>query len=172
MIIKEIKFNDIGVKPIFYSRWHSVSTSERGLHYDLSINELVSDIIKVNTGLYIVVTFLTDISLSKNILSEYERVGAYKIWNNEINTIILEDETGILYSGTYESFSDDNKSVIVNGSYCVFTDNSDDAYIESFFKIKEILINKINDNKDYTNLIEFVNNLTPIIKDIYPEKFI
>ena len=172
MILNLIKQSDITEKPLYYSRWHSISTPEEGLHYDINVGGMVGPILSVSDTLYIVTTYLMDIIELDN---NYREVNGFKIWDININNIYLEDSNGIRYRGTYESFNDTKNGLEPNGTSCLFSDNYEESVIESFFMIRDLLPKKTdpyNMDKDFTSVRNHIKTLEPIIKEICPEKFI
>ena len=174
MIIDLITQADITERPLFYSRWHSCSTSEQGPHIDINIAGLVGPILSIGNDMFIVCVYLTQlINLDDNYTVN---PSGYKVWDISAGTMILEDTEGIRLFGTIESLIDLGElGLKVTGTSCLFTDNSDEAYVESFFSIRD-LIPKDGDTvgayKDYSNAINHVNQFEMAIKDFVPERFI
>lgn len=111
MIVEKITQESITSKQLYYSRWHSVCTPDKGCHYDIKVAELVGPIL----------------------------------------------------------------SLIPKGTYCQFTDSEDEAYINSFFIIRDLLPKSTDvfpRDKDFTTVTEFVRAHDQTIKEFYPEKFI
>ncbi len=175
MTLNTITQADISERALFYSRWHSISTPTRGSHIDIKIAQLVGPIISFgsSTGLFIVCTYQTElVTLDEN----YTEMSGFKIWEIDIGTMYLEDQNGIRYLGTIESMEDKGEEgLLVSGTSCIFTDNIDEAYIESFFTIRN-LIPKPNEStengKDYSDAINHIKLVEPIMREILPEKFI
>lgn len=173
MIITQITQDLLESKPIYYSRWHSCSTPEKGRHYDINIGGQVGTILNVSKDTFIICTFLTELV---ELDDDYTNTNGFKIWDLTLGTMILENDDGVRYFGTIESLYDKGEEgLYVQGTSCLFTDNLDEAYIESFFKIRN-LIPKKNEieatNRDYQSAIDYVKSFEPIIKEMVPEKFI
>lgn len=174
MIINLITQADITERPLFYSRWHSCSSAEQGSHIDINVGGLVGPILSMGADTFVICVYLTQIiDLDDNFTTNEH---GYKIWDISAGTMVLEDPDGIRLFGTMESLTDLGKEGLkVTGTSCLFTDNLDEAYVESFFSIRE-LIPKDGEStetyKDYTNAINHVKTFEAAIKDFVPERFI
>ena len=174
MIIEKITQADISERALFYSRWHSVSTTEKGPHYDINVGGLVGPILSMGNDTFVVCIYLTELlQLSEDYtLNET----GFKIWEISAGTMILEDTNGIRYFGTIEALRDlGEEGLQVQGTSCLFTDNLDDAYIESFFMIRNLLpkpTDAVPVGKDFKDVEDFVRAVEPIMREILPEKFI
>ena len=174
MIIDLITQADITDRPLFYSRWHSCSSPEQGAHIDINVGGLVGPILSISKDMFLVCVYLTQLV---DLNDDYTiNENGYKVWDVAVGTMILEDTDGIRLLGTIESLTDlGEEGLKVTGTSCVFTDNMDEAYVESFFSIRA-LIPKDGDSvetyKDYSNAVNHVKQFEMAIKDFVPERFI
>ena len=175
MIINQITQSDITDKPLFYSRWHSCSSEELGPHIDINVGGLVGPILSMGGSTFIICVYLTQlIDLEDDFVMNDN---GWKVWDISAGTMILEDTDGVRLFGTIEALSDlGDKGLEVIGTSCIFTDNLDEAYVESFFSIRELIpkkgYEKADNYKDYTNAINHVKIFEEAIKDFVPERFI
>lgn len=176
MIITSINQKYLKTEPLYYSRWHSCSTPEKGSHYDIRVAGIVGLILSVSDTTFVVCTYLTDLETLKYFDDDFIFTPAgLKVWNISIGVMCLEDNIGVRFVGTLEAFSDSEDELKVIGSNCIFTDNEDEAYIESFFSIRDLIPRPHESREidfDYSSAIEFVTALEPIMQEILPEKFI
>jgi hypothetical protein len=174
MTIEIINQNTFVSTPIFYSRWHNCATSERGRHFDILIGELVGNIINISENLFVICTYLTKlVDLGDD---DYKINNGFKIWEINAGTMYLEDKSGIRYLGCIESLIDlGEEGLKVTGTSCLFTDSFDNAVIDSFFIIRDLIPKKdetVAVDFDYSDAINYIKSVEPIIKDILPERFI
>ena len=173
MQVTLINQDTITNRPLYYSRWHSISTEKRGQHYSIKVAGLVGPILNVSPGMFIITTYLTDPTIILN--DQYTEIIGFKVWDIDIGSMYLEDKNGVRFLGCYESLEDTKDGLIPNGTNCIFTDNEDEAYIESYFSIRSLIPKKgdtVETGKDYSDAEHFVRALEPTIRDIFPEKFI
>jgi len=173
LIIKTITQSDITDRPLFYSRWHSCSSAELGPHIDINVGGMVGPILDMGKDTFVICVYLTQIIDLKDdfIMNE----NGFKIWNISAGTMILEGEDGVRLFGTIEALKDlGEEGLQVQGTSCIFTDNLDEAYVESFFMIRDLIPKggKTDNYKDYTNAINHVKMFEEVIKDFVPERFI
>ena len=171
MIVDVINQELLETEAVFYSRWHSVCIDGKAF-YDLKVGGLVGPIVSAGDGndMFVVCTYLTDLV---ELPLEFEDVQGYKIWDKDIATMYLENlETGIRYEGTMESFVDTEDGLNVSGSYCLFTTNLEEAYVETFFRLVELVPKGNELNKDLELVNNFISNWEGFMRDNYPERIL
>lgn len=170
MVVKTITQKLLETTPLFYSRWHSVVHDGKSF-YDLQVGKLVGPIISigVDKSMFAVCHYLTDLV---EMPTDFEDVNGLRVWDKDIGTLYIENlDTGIRYEGSLESLSDDGEGLNVIGTYCMFTTDLEEAYVETFFHLLETLRPKGRENdKDLENVNHFINQWEEFMRENYPER--
>jgi hypothetical protein len=141
------------------------------------VGKLVGNIITIGKDLFIICTYQEElIDFNKLGEAKKDESTGIKMWDIEVGTMYIEDADGIRYFGSMESLSDKGEDgLIITGTSCLFTDKIEDAYIESFFRIRSLIPKKGDSEEtglDYSDAINHVRQFEPIIRDYTPERFI
>lgn len=165
---------------LYYNCWHPTG-SEEGTQIDFNIAMPICYLTASNeeSGLWLVWVHLVELIDLSDI--PYVDNDGYRFWELPgIKTVIEDLETGIRYKCFYESmnYNPYNSELELIGNFSLFSDDFDECYVETWFKLykyKQLWLNTSTDIDKFSirfkTIDPFLKDIEPLIREHFPDKY-